>query len=52
MNFRNLYLLSDGKTGTKQISSSAKEADKPTADTDEKAEDPDTGTHQAKAQQT
>ncbi len=49
MNFENLHLLADGKTGAKQMSSSAEEADESTADTAEKAEDPDTGMNQAKA---
>ncbi len=45
MNFGNLHLLADGKTGAKRTSSSAEEADEPIADTAEKAEDPDTGTN-------
>ncbi len=45
MNFENLHLLVDGKTGTKRMSSSAEEADKPTVDIAEKAEDPNTGTN-------
>ncbi len=52
MNFGNLYLLADGKTGAKRTGSSAEKADEPTADIAEKAEDPDTRTNQAKAQQT
>ncbi len=52
MNFENLYLLADGKTGAKRTNSSAEEADKPTANTAEKAEDLDIGTNQAKIQQT
>ncbi len=49
MNFRNLHLLADGKTGAKRTSSSVDKVDEPTADTAEKAEDPDIGTNQAKA---
>ncbi len=52
MNFGDLHLLADGKTGAKRMSSSVEEADKPTVDITEKAEDPDKGTNQAKAQQT
>ncbi len=48
MNFGNLHLLADGKTGAKQTSSSAEEADKPIADKADKAEDPDIGTNQVK----
>ncbi len=47
MDFGNLYLLANGKTSVKQTSSSAEEADKPTVDIAEKAEDLDTGTNKA-----
>ncbi len=49
MNFKNLHLLADGKTGAKRTNSTAKEVDKPTAVTAEKAEDPDIGTNWSKA---
>ncbi len=52
MNFGNLHLLADGKTGTKQMCSSVEKADEPTADIAEKAKNPNTDTNQAKAQQT
>ncbi len=48
MNFGNLHLLANGKTGAKRISNSVEKADKPIADIDEKVEDPDRRTKPGK----